>query len=262
MDDNLLKVRDAYRIKHGLLTSEQIKEIRQFYSLSQKEFSNLLGRGDITVQRYEKKLIQDETYDSIIRMVYNNPAFALESLEKHKSCFETGRYREIKEVIKRCIKQQGNVFLKQQEILNSYVEFDEETDLNGYKILDIEKVGNIIAYFAHYVNRLYKVKLMKLLWYNDSIYFKRHGRSMTGSVYQHLPFGAVPIAYNEIIYLPAVKVVEEIINDDVAYKINPAKEVSILAFELDELKVLEEVATRFKDIKGFKILNKGLYCFY
>lgn len=253
LDENLLKARDAYRIKHKLLTSEQIKETRQFYNLNQKEFSNIIGWGDITIQRYEKKSIQDETYDNIMRMFLKNPTFALESLDKHKNCFDNKRYKEVKEVIKLRIKQQGNIFLKKQEILNSYIEFDEENDLNGYKILDIDKVANIMAYFAHYVNRLYKVKLMKMLWYNDSVYFKRYGKSMTGLVYQHLPLGAVPIGYNEIIYMPTIKIVEELINDDIAYKIIPASDIRISAFDLNELKVLEEVTTRFKDIKGSEL---------
>lgn len=253
LDDNLLKARDSYRIRYGLLTSEQIKEIRQFYNLNQKEFSNILGWGDITIQRYEKKSIQDETYDNIMRMFFNNPTFALETLDKHKNCFDDIRYKEVKEVIKVRIKQRGNIFLKKQEILNSYIEYDEENDLNGYKILDIDKVANVMSYFAHYANRLYKVKLMKMLWYNDSVFFKRYGKSMTGLVYQHLPLGAVPIGYNEIVYMPTIKIVEELICDDIAYKITPASDISISAFDFNELKVLEEITTRFKDITGSEL---------
>jgi len=58
-----------------------------------------------------------------------------------------------------------------------------------------------------FVDKLYKVKLMKLLWYTDAIFFGRYGKSMTGLVYKHLPFGALPIGYDEIISLPTVKVV-------------------------------------------------------
>lgn len=252
-DDNLLKARDSYRIKHDLLTSDQIKEIRQHYDISQKELSNILGWGDITIQRYEKKTIQDETYDNILRMFLSNPTFVLGSLDKHKLNFDEFRYNVIRENIKKNIKEQGNVYLKKQEIMNSYIDFEEETDLNGYKVLDITKVSNVMAYFAHYVNRLYKVKLMKLLWYSDSIYFKRFGKSMTGLVYQHRPLGAVPIGYNEIICMPTIKIVEELICDDIAYKILPSGDISLSSFELNELKVLEEVATRFKDIKGAEL---------
>ncbi|NLI57166.1 MAG: SocA family protein [Clostridium sp.] len=103
--------------------------------------------------------------------------------------------------------------MKIQEIKNAYVEYDVKSDYNGYKLLDIEKINAVIGYFAQYIESLYKVKLMKLLWYLDALYFKREGTSMTGLVYKHLPLGAVPIAYNELLYLPAVKVVEDYFDD-------------------------------------------------
>lgn len=101
--------------------------------------------------------------------------------------------------------------------------FEEETDYNGYKVLDIEKLSNVIGYFAQFMDHLYKVKLMKLLWYTDTIFFGRYGKSMTGLVYKHKPLGALPIAYDEIIHLPTVKVVEEMINEDICCKICPNK---------------------------------------
>jgi|GEM_PF-3503886 hypothetical protein len=115
--------------------------------------------------------------------------------------------------INNVIKLQGNTLLKIQEIKNAYVEYDVKSDYNGYKLLDIEKINAVIGYFAQYIESLYKVKLMKLLWYLDALYFKREGTSMTGLVYKHLPLGAVPIAYNELLYLPAVKVVEDYFDD-------------------------------------------------
>lgn len=61
----------------------------------------------------------------------------------------------------------------------------------------------LLGYFAQYIESLDKVKWMKLLWYTDALYFKREGKSMTGLVYKHLPLGAVPVAYNELLYLRA-----------------------------------------------------------
>lgn len=44
-----LKVFDEYKKKHKLLTSEQIKEIREKYKLSQRALGKLLNWGDKTV---------------------------------------------------------------------------------------------------------------------------------------------------------------------------------------------------------------------
>jgi putative zinc finger/helix-turn-helix YgiT family protein len=249
MDENLLKARDAYRVQKGLLTSEQIKEIRQSYCLTQKEFSNLLGWGDVTIQRYEKKLIQDETYDHNIRMVGSNPAFALELLIKHKeNNIEETKYEEVKRLIKHKIKENANAQLKQQEISNCYLEFEEKSDFNGFRELDLEKTSNVMGYFAKFINPLYKVKLMKLLWYSDTLHYNKFGLSMTGLVYQHLPMGAVPVAHNELLSLPSIKVTEELFDDfNVGYRIYSNQEINLSAFSLEELSILEKVATFFRD---------------
>jgi putative zinc finger/helix-turn-helix YgiT family protein len=72
LDLNLLKVRNAFRVSKGLLTSNEISTIRLYYDLTQSEFAAMLGWGKITVTRYESKTVQDETYDTIMRMVYKN----------------------------------------------------------------------------------------------------------------------------------------------------------------------------------------------
>lgn len=255
MDENLLRARDAYRQKKGLLTSNEIADIRNYYGLTQSDFAALLGWGEVTVTRYESKTIQDETYDNIMRMVHENPMFALECIEKHKDKFSIEKYNKIRKNIANKIEEQGSLYLKKQEINSLYINFEEKTDFNGYKTLDLEKVANVIGYFSQFVENLYKVKLMKLLWYADVIFYKRYGISMTGLVYKHMPLGALPIAYNEIIYLPTVKIVEEIIGEDISYRICPNKDVNISNFSLEELSVLETVATTFKNYKSKEIVD-------
>ncbi len=255
MDENLLKARDSYKKNKGLLTSDQIKEIRKFYNLTQKEFSNLLGWGDVTIQRYETKLIQDETYDFTIRLVADNPSYAIELLDKHRSLFSDEKYHGIRQLLKLKVKEKGNLPLKIQEIKNSYIEFEDESELNGYKKLDLEKLSKILGYFAQFLDPLYKVKMMKLLWYSDALHFKKYGTSMTGLVYRHLPMGSVPIGYNEILSLPSIRVEEEYINDYVAYRIRPEKEINISSFSLEELDILQSVANFFKNKRTDEIVN-------
>lgn len=255
MDENLLRARDSYRQKKGLLTSYEIANIRNYYGLTQSDFSAMLGWGDVTVTRYESKTIQDETYDNIMRMVYKNPMFALECIDKHKERFTSEKYARIRKSIANKVEEVGNLYLKKQEINSLYVNYEEENDLNGYKTLDIDKLANVIGYFSQFIDTLYKVKLMKLLWYADAIFFGRYGKSMTGLVYKHMPLGALPIAYDEIIYLPTVKVVEELIYDDISYKIRPNKEVNISDFSLEELNVLDTVATKFNNFRSKEIVE-------
>lgn len=255
MDENLLRARDAYRVKKGLLTSKEIAAIRNYYGLTQSDLAALLGWGEVTVTRYESKAIQDQTYDEILRIVYQNPLFALESLDKHKDRFPSDKLTKIREIIKTRVTERGSVYLTKQIIDSLYVKYQELTDLNGYKAIDIKKLSNVICYFAQNIDRLYKVKLMKLLWYADSIFFRRYGRSMTGLVYKHMPLGALPLGFDQIMSLPTVKVVEKLINEDVAYRIYPNADVNISDFSPEELNVLDIVTKKFDSFSTKELVD-------
>lgn len=97
-----------------------------------------------------------------------------------------------------------------------YINYKEESQDNGYKLLDLEKVENMILSFARNSARLYKGQLMKLLWYSDALFCKKHGSSMSGQVYKHLPIGPVPEAHEEILRYSqsSIVVVEEYIDDN------------------------------------------------
>ena len=73
--DTLLLFYDAYRESEQLLTSEDIRNIRKKYKLSQASFSKLLGFGEKTITRYENGAIQDECHDNLIRLMRNIDAF-------------------------------------------------------------------------------------------------------------------------------------------------------------------------------------------
>ena len=58
---------DAYRQKHGLLTSSEIKAYRKKLGLNQIDFARLIGAGDSSIKRWESNRVQDKVYDMIIR---------------------------------------------------------------------------------------------------------------------------------------------------------------------------------------------------
>lgn len=85
--------------------------------------------------------------------------------------------------------------------------------------LSLDKVVEVIRYFASSikVTSLYKVKLMKLIWYADALSYKRRGFAITGLVYQALPMGAVPVGHNSIIDLKCVPCEEVDMGETYAY---------------------------------------------
>ncbi len=81
---NSLSVKDAYRTDVGLLTSSDIKRIREKYNISQKDFSDVLDWGKATITRYENHQVQDRAHDDILRKVDFDPKWFLEMLERSK----------------------------------------------------------------------------------------------------------------------------------------------------------------------------------
>lgn len=67
-DKNLF---DEYKKIKGLLTSNEIKNIRRKYNLNQKEFAKILGLDEVSINRFENGSIQTESIDSIIRLAVN-----------------------------------------------------------------------------------------------------------------------------------------------------------------------------------------------
>jgi putative zinc finger/helix-turn-helix YgiT family protein len=66
---NEIRVFDAYKKKAGLLTSEEIKEIRKRYGLSAAKFAKRLGMGEKSITRYENGAIQTKEVDLLLRLV-------------------------------------------------------------------------------------------------------------------------------------------------------------------------------------------------
>jgi len=255
-NENLLNARNAYRIKMGLLTSYEIVAIRENYGLSQVDLARLLGWGEATVSRYESKAIQDEAYDTMLRLIKDNPLQALEFLKKNSNKFSDTKRTEIRAKIIEKLDSYGKEFLTRQTFEGEYAAFDTPSDLNGYKILDIDKIEAIVSYFAEHVSNLFKVKLMKLLWYSDVLSFIKNGTSLTGLVYTHEPMGALPIGHYSLMNLENLTVQEEVgYNYDTMLHIYPTFGIDYTTLRNEDIEILDKVITKFKNYKTKEIID-------
>lgn len=219
-NENLLNARNAYRVKHGLLTSDEIVAIREIYGLSQVDLARLLGWGEATISRYESKAIQDEAYDTMLRLIKDNPLQALEVFE------------------------------------GEYASFEEPSDSNGFVLLDIDKLEAAISYIAEKVSNLFKVKLMKMLWYADALSYKENRVAITGLVYRHNEMGALPIGHYSLMNLENLNVREEVsINYDSMLHIYPSKGMDYSVLSDKDKSILDAVIRKFKNYKAQEIVD-------
>lgn len=255
-NENLLNARNAYRIKMGLLTSDEIIELRRNYGLSQVDMARLLGWGEATISRYESKAIQDEAYDMMLRLIKDNPLKALEFLEKNSDKFTPSKRAEIKETIIEKLDSYGKEFLTRQALKGEYAGFEELSDSNGYTTLDVDKVEAVISYLAEYMSNLYKVKLMKALWYSDALSYKKTGRAMTGLVYRHNAMGALPIGHYRLMNLENINIKEEMShNYDSMLHVYPSDKADYSILSNEEKSILDTVIKKFKNYKASEIVN-------
>ena len=70
---NQIKLYDAYKRKKGLLTTEEIIEIRKKYGLSQTELAKAIKVGKKNIARYELGGVQDACIDLLIRLLDKHP---------------------------------------------------------------------------------------------------------------------------------------------------------------------------------------------
>ena len=79
---NQIRCFDEYKRKKGLLTSEEIIEIRKKYGLSQTQLAETIKVGKKNIARYELGAIQDASIDLLIRLLNNHPELFDIKIEK------------------------------------------------------------------------------------------------------------------------------------------------------------------------------------
>lgn len=189
---NLENIYNQYRKKHSLLTPNKIKETREKYGVSQRAFSRILGWGEVTIHRYETGALQDRSHNDAL-VLLENPDNMKILLENNKNKINSKDYIKIKSKLKKINKDDIDEKLE-KNITKKY--FNEALDeYCGYTQFNYEKLVNMILFFTSEINRLFKTKLMKLLFYSDFVNFRNNTLSITGLKYIKNYYGPTPIKH-------------------------------------------------------------------
>jgi putative zinc finger/helix-turn-helix YgiT family protein len=105
-EENFQTAYTIYRRRHNLLTPEQIRAIREKYGLSQRNFSRLLGWGDITVHRYEAGALPDTAYNVMLVLI-DDPLNALKVFMLNRNNLAPGVAEKLKKRIQELIGKSG-----------------------------------------------------------------------------------------------------------------------------------------------------------
>jgi len=88
---------DAYREKHNLLTTKELKEVRERLGMSFRTFANFLRVSEASPKRWEAGLVQDEAMDELIRVKTDLAAARknVMTLQAHLGLTSTGSREQI-----------------------------------------------------------------------------------------------------------------------------------------------------------------------
>lgn len=236
---NDLAMKDAYRQKMHLLTSQEIKSLREYYGISQKDFSLVLDWGAATITRYENNQVQDHAHDTILRKLSSDPKWMAEMLERSKTRLSEKAYKEYYHRAQTIFNDLQDQYLI-DAIQATYAKYDDEHLTGGVK-LNLIKAVEMINYLASKLKHLHKVKLMKMLWYIDSLHFKRTGKAISGLVYCSYPMGSVPVGYQKIVLLKGICFEEVQYGEFGGFKFKPVPEFSIVELLPDEIETIDRV---------------------
>lgn len=130
--------------------------------------------------------------------------------------------------------------------------------ITGGVRLNLDKVIEATNYYAVRIKELHKVKLMKLLWYADSLAYKRNGLAITGLVYRAFPLGgAVPEGSDLIMYLDGIEF--EMVQyepDRFAYRFYPAADFEVKTLTAAELEILDAVIREMGHLDSREIITR------
>lgn len=252
-DQAVQKAFDQYRQRHQIMSVNEIVALRHRLGLSQRGFAALLGWSPTTVATYETGALPSKAKHELLQLLQSDLQVAKSLYEKNKQkmspndrkAFEANCYNETDaQQFEQAQNQIGEGITNLFAVTN-YSEF------SGFTTFSLKKFLNAALFFMNQVPQLTKTKLNKLMFYMDFKYFQTHTVSITGIPYARINYGPVPDQYSLLYGLMAAQelvLIEEASADQYTWEYFDARtHADESVFNVDELDVLRQVATRFKD---------------
>jgi len=241
---NMKMLHHQYRSRHHIPTVQEIVDAREQYELSTARMGEILGFGANTYRLYESGDVPGLPNANLIKL-----AASPESFKKLVEEWVTGNEKAKQDLLNRIHKiietHEKNQFGFDFSL---YLMGDPLADeFTGYRKPDLERLTEMIVYFAHEVPS-YKTKMNKLLFYADFAQYKSAGESISGTRYYAIPYGPVPNSFQSIY--------ERIATDDIIDGLYEGDRLMLTGrkdrpfnsgmFSKTELNVLGKICNEFK----------------
>ena len=250
-NDNLKRLYEKYRKLAGLVGTQDIINFREKYNISQRELVAILDWGKMTINRYERGSLPNQSHSDILKLIIKEEKYFREKVE---DAYNNNRITEKTYLnIQSCTTSIENT--SDREFIISRLSH-KQSIFNGFTIFDLEKVENTISYIADNVDNLYKTSVNKYLWYIDFYNYKYNSKSITGLRYEKYTYGPIVENKNYDLILHIENKFEKIIEENnfsETTKIKSKKNYDLNLFSDKEIKIIDKVIDKLSDKSCSKI---------
>lgn len=271
--ENDIKLFDIYKKEKGLMTSYEIKALREMYGLNQKEFAKVLGLGEVSINRFENGSIQTASVDSTLCLA-KHPQVFKELLIKNSDVLSDDSYLKCYEKIEELLT------IKKHKIANFEKHNVEALEFKTSSVEKIsQKIINVYNKQIEEKNRMYssewgviqnipkitQLTLQKLLYFvqglagvikeepafKESIYNWSYGPVVREVYDKYKGYGANEIIEeNDIKLSPCVEEIIEIVVRDYG-KFNPSALIELTHEETPWKVTQKNEVIEFESIKNY-----------
>lgn len=249
--DPIEKAYREYRFRKGMMQPEDIRELRNQYGLTQKELSDLLGWGGVTLNRYENGSLQTEANDKMLRLL-KKPGNLFSLIESRPDAIPEEKRQTLINRLNKIDDEACSLQSLYEKIFSKY----PVDEYSGYQKMDLDKFKNAVLYFC-FPNGAWKSKLNKEMFYADFKHNKEYGVPITGSNYVRIPYGPSPdkyaYHYATLTELDVISIEEEIIGNYIGEILKSKVKPDLTLFSDSELLVLASVKEFFKNFTAKEI---------
>ena len=241
--ENDRRLYDIYKQKNNLLTSTEIKKIREKYGLNQKDYALVIGVGEITVHRFETGAIHTEAVDSIMRLS-NDPDNMYFLLLQNKKNIDESLYNTVTKKIKNLQNLKRHCLIDIDKFTIDNLQFNEEDVLDVAKnIINIynAKVDELVSNYDIIPEYITNLKLQKLLYYVQAICLMAFNKKA---------FSSKILAWS---YGPVVSEVYNQYKENHANGINSEKIVKKISAGL--YRIIDEVVNSYGSMDATKLID-------
>jgi len=247
-DRNLDIIDHAYRGQNGIITKDEIEGLLKQYDIGAKPLATLLGWSEATIIRYLKGQIPNRAHSDTLKRLHDPREFETlfdQNQDKLTSPAKKKTANALQAQVSDYMPALNEVDSRVRSLLDAYT--NQPSEFNGFTSFNLQKLIQVILYFAAMEQYIYKTKMNKLLWYSDMLRYKRTGyTSLTGLSYKHNYYGPTPHLYSYL-YGSLQDIYITLIDDQLGEYIEPLKSYSRDALSKEEQLVLHDVMEKFKN---------------